>query len=213
MTQPMPAPSSIPAVILAGGRSSRMGNDKACATLGGRSLLATIAARLSRQTTAIALNADRQPLAAEELRLAPDTIEGKAGPLAGVLAALRDASLNHPAASHVATVPVDSPFFPPDLLVRLAESISAQDEIAIATSNGRAHPVFGLWPVSLADDLETWLRRDQKRRMQDFLARHVVRAVDFAMIETPGGTLDPFFNINTPADLAAANVWLEAMPQ
>ncbi|MBB4569766.1 molybdenum cofactor guanylyltransferase MobA [Rhizobium leucaenae] len=207
-------PAEIPPYLLAGGRSSRMGANKAFALLGGERLLTRIAARIRRQQKIPAtLNADADWPDTTGLPLVPDTVPGKLGPLAGVLAAMRDAVIRHPYASHIATVPIDSPFFPGDLIARLAQAIEGRDEIAIAVSLGRDHPVFGLWPVSIADDLETWILRDDKRRVRDFLARHSVRTVSFAMIPTSIGLLDPFFNINTPDDLTAAETWLAALEQ
>ncbi|PZM13071.1 molybdenum cofactor guanylyltransferase MobA [Rhizobium tubonense] len=206
-------PKTIPGVILAGGRSSRMGRNKAIADLGGESLLARIKARISPQVSALALNADPDWPEALGLRLIPDTIPGKAGPLAGVLAALRDTAASHPQATYVVTVPIDSPFLPEDLVSSLAASLDGAQAIAIATSQDRDHPVFGLWPVAIADELENWLLADEKRRMRDFLARHTVRRVEFEMIETTHGALDPFFNVNTPDDLKEAEQWLQVLPR
>ncbi|GES45042.1 molybdenum cofactor guanylyltransferase [Rhizobium dioscoreae] len=205
-------PEDIPVVLLAGGRSSRMGANKAFAPLAGESLLARIVSKIEqRQSKPIALNADADWPDAMGMLLIPDTIPGKLGPLTGVLAALQDARSRYLEASHIATLPIDSPFFPADLIARLAEVIHGPDEIAIAASLGQDHPVFGLWPVSAADDLERWIATDAKRRVRDFLARHKVRRVEFPAIQTAIGPLDPFFNINTPADLAEAEAWLAAL--
>ena len=202
----------IPVVLLAGGRSSRMGANKAFALLAGESLIARIASKIGqRQLKPIALNADADWPDAMGMRLIPDRIPGKLGPLAGVLAALQDAQLHHPEASHIATIPIDTPFFPSDLVARLAHVIHGPDEIAIAASLGQDHPVFGLWPVSATADLELWISSDDKRRVRDFLARHKVQRVEFLPVETAIGPLDPFFNINTPADLAEAETWLAAL--
>ncbi|MBB3607665.1 molybdenum cofactor guanylyltransferase MobA [Rhizobium sp. BK602] len=205
-------PAEIPPFLLAGGRSSRMGLNKALVPLGGRRLLTRVAERIGqRQKAPVALNADADFPDPAGLPLIPDTLPGKLGPLAGVLAAMRQATAHHPLATHIVTVPIDSPFFPLDLVTRLAEAIEGRDEIAIAASLGREHPVFGLWPISIADDLETWIRADEKRRVRDFLARHPLRTVDFPVMDTPIGALDPFFNINTPDELAAAERWLAAL--
>jgi len=207
-------PADLPPYLLAGGRSSRMGANKAFALLGGERLLTRIAVRIGQQQRMpIALNADADWPDTMGLRLVPDVIPGKLGPLAGVLTAIRDAAAKHPHASHVVTVPIDSPFFPIDLVARLAQAIAGRDEIAIAASLGRDHPVFGIWPATVADDLDTWILTDDKRRVRDFLARHTVRTVDFATIRTPIGPLDPFFNINTSDDLIAAETWLAALEQ
>lgn len=202
----------IPVVLLAGGRSSRMGANKAFALLGGESLISRISSRIAqRQNKPIALNADIDWPDSMGMRLVPDKIGGKLGPLAGVLAAMRDTARNYPGASHVATIPIDSPFFPHDLVARLAHAVERPDEIAIAASLGQDHPVFGLWPVSAATNLETWIVSDNKRRVRDFLARHKVQRVKFPAIETRIGPLDPFFNINTPAELLEAETWLAAL--
>jgi len=202
----------IPVVMLAGGRSSRMGTNKAFASLGGQTLLARIAGRFAeREKHLVTLNADADWPDAMGLRLVPDKIPGKLGPLAGVLTAMQDTALHYPRASHVVTIPIDSPFFPLDLIARLAEAVQGHHEIAIATSFGRDHPVFSLWPVSAIGDLETWIVSDAKRRVSDFLTRYTVRRVDFSAIETSTGPLDPFFNVNTPSDLADAEKWLAAL--
>jgi molybdopterin-guanine dinucleotide biosynthesis protein A len=204
-------PKTMPGVVLAGGRSSRMGRNKALVDIGGQSLLSRVTVRIAPQVAILVLNADPDWPESSGLKLIPDTIPDKAGPLAGVLAAMRDTAANHQQATHVLTVPIDSPFFPMDLAVRLATSLDAAEQIAIATSANRDHPVFGLWPVAVADDLESWLLTDEKRRVRDFLARHPVRKVDFQMIETEAGPLDPFFNINRPEDLAEAEQWLKVL--
>lgn len=212
MPLPIANADDIPVVLLAGGRSSRMGTNKAFARLGGESLLARISRQISqRQTRPPALNADTDWPDAMGLTLLPDGIPGKLGPLAGVLAAMQDTSARYPLASHVVTVPIDSPFLPQDLVARLADAVQDDNEIAIATSLDRDHPVVGLWPVTAARDLETWIVSDPKRRVRDFLERHLVRRVNFPAIETARGALDPFFNVNTPADLVEAEQWLAVL--
>jgi molybdopterin-guanine dinucleotide biosynthesis protein A len=191
-----------------------MGANKAFALLSNERLLTRIATRIGQgQTIPVALNADVDWPDTEGLPLVPDIVPGKLGPLAGILTGMRHAATHYPQASHIVTVPIDSPFFPIDLVARLAEPIEGRDDIAIAASLGRDHPVFGLWPVSVADDLESWLLADEKRRVRDFLVRHTVRTVDFPAVKTPIGGLDPFFNINTPDDLIDAERWLAALEE
>ncbi|QFY60301.1 molybdenum cofactor guanylyltransferase MobA [Rhizobium grahamii] len=201
--------STIPGVVLAGGRSSRMGRDKASVTLGGHSLLARVLDQLAPQVSSIAVNADAIPENCSQ-RFIPDIIPGKAGPMAGIHAAMAyGATLGD--ATHVITVSVDSPFFPHDLVDWLAAAIDTPEKIAIATSEGRSHPVFGLWPVALADDLSSWIATDEKRRVRDFLLRHDVAEVAFPLRPTRASLLDPFFNVNTPDDLAEAERWLKVL--
>ncbi|MGG7579365.1 molybdenum cofactor guanylyltransferase MobA [Rhizobium sp. Nf11,1] len=199
--------SAIAGVVLAGGRSQRMGRDKAELMLGTESLLRHVLLRLSQQVISVAVNADA---VAEDVAAVPDRIPGKAGPMAGIHAAMvYGAGL--PAISYVVTVSVDCPFFPIDLVARLAAALERPSQIAIAASEGRSHPVFGLWPVTLAADLEAWIASDEKRRVRDFLLRHDVTEVAFPLHPTRASLLDPFFNINTPDDLIEAQRWLEAL--
>ncbi len=199
-----------PALILAGGLSRRMGRDKRLAELGNRPLLVHVLERLRPQVGSLAINAP-QPLAIDPgLPLVPDTLPDHPGPLAGVLAGLRHAAATRPDGSHLLTVPADTPFLPHDLVARLAAAADDPAAIVVAASQGQAHPVVALWPLSLADDLETWLGDPVNRRLQAFIAQHPNRAVAFASMSTAIGDLDPFFNVNTPDDLATAERFLKA---
>ncbi|WP_105427635.1 molybdenum cofactor guanylyltransferase MobA [Neorhizobium tomejilense] len=204
MTTPAAPPIRPPGLVLAGGKSSRMGTDKALLTIGGDTILGHVVRRLLPQVSEITLNAPMgfpNPL---DLRLLPDLVPGQIGPLAGVLAGLRDIQGRGLQATHLLTVPSDSPFVPADLVRRLGAEADDPKAIVIAASDGRDHPVFGLWPVSIADDLETWLSDPDNRRIKAFLDRHHTVTVEFPMVETQQGLLDPFFNINTPEDLQEA---------
>lgn len=201
---------AIPGVILAGGLSSRMGQDKSRIRLGGTALIDRAARRLRPQVSAVAVNANGPVLfeRGEELPVFADLDAARAGPLGGVLAALDYARRDHPDASHVATVPTDSPFFPTDLVARFSRVIDAPDRIAVARSASGLHPVFALWPVALAADLADWLAGGGALRVRSYLERHQAREVTFPLIETARGDFDPFFNINTPDDLDEAENWL-----
>ncbi|MEY9197135.1 molybdenum cofactor guanylyltransferase MobA [Sinorhizobium sp. CCBAU 05631] len=208
MTSPRP-----PAVILAGGRSSRMGKQKAAVMLGGQSMLARVVERLSPQAASIAINLNADPGIAlpGDYPVLADTMPGLPGALAGVLTALRHAGEIAPAASHVLTVPIDAPFFPATLAARLQGSLVTGNEIAVAWSLGEMHPLFALWPIAIADDLDAWIRTDEKRRVRAFIARHPSVAVDFPLAATKAGPLDPFFNVNTPQQLEEAEQWLNRL--
>ena len=204
------SPDRPPAVILAGGKSSRMGSDKAAVLLGGRPLLSRIIDRLAPQAAGVCVNSN----IIARLDFAPgiavfaDTVPGHAGPMAGVLSAMRHAAACFPAASHVVTVPTDTPFVPRDLVERFQRALTEPAQIAVASSAGIMHPVFALWPISLADELEHWLLTDEKRRVRSFIESHRMGVVDFPLIDAAAGSIDPFFNINTPADLEMAERWL-----
>ena len=195
----------IAGVILAGGLARRMGGgDKALLPLGGEPLLARVIARLRPQVEEIVLNANGDParFARFGLPVIPDTVEGFAGPLAGILAGLRWAGAR--GCTHVASAAADTPFFPTDLVARLAAAARAEKTpIALAATEDPErglsdHPTFGLWPVALADDLEAWLESGE-RKVVVWTRRHgAARAV----FDEAGSY--PFFNLNTPEDVAEA---------
>ncbi|WP_105382183.1 molybdenum cofactor guanylyltransferase MobA [Neorhizobium alkalisoli] len=193
-----------PGLILAGGKSSRMGTDKALLEIGGDTILGHTVRRLGPQVREIALNAPEGFPNPVGLRLVPDRMGNQVGPLAGVLSGLRDIIARGLPATHLLTVPSDTPFFPTDLVTRLEAGTDDARTIVIPASGERDHPVFGLWPLAIADDLETWLSNPENRRIKTFLHRHRQVTVKFPMIETASGPFDPFFNINTPEDLAEA---------
>ena len=196
------------ALILAGGRSSRMGAAKALLPFGSGTLLSQIIGRLKPQAAGIALNAPADFPGPPDLRRVPDTLPGQPGPLAGVLAGLLDLASRTSSTGHLLTVPSDAPFLPADLTEKFLEA-RQEDAIVIAASAGRDHPVFGLWPVAVAADLQAWLADPHNRRMYAFLHRHRVVTVDWTFIETSREPLDPFMNVNTPQDLEKARLVLE----
>jgi molybdopterin-guanine dinucleotide biosynthesis protein A len=189
-------------VLLAGGQSQRMGGgDKNLRLLGGKPMLAHIVERAKPQVDALILNAngDPQRFASFGLPVIGDSITGFAGPLAGVLAGLDWAAENLPEAELVASFATDAPFFPRDLVRRLAVALEEGGfELACAQSNGQAHPVFGLWPVSIRDALREALAGGM-RKVDRWTARYKLVEVEF--LAEP---VDPFFNANRPEDLAEA---------
>ncbi len=200
------APDHILACVLAGGQSRRMGGgDKTLLEIGKSSMLDLILSRLNAQTSNIVLNANGDPerFASYGLPVIADTVEGFAGPLAGILAGLNHARVNAPDITHVVSIAGDTPFFPTDLIRRLASAVPAQRPvIALATSHERLHPVFGLWPVALADDLAQWLAEGNSGKVLAWVDRHDSVEVPFADDAATG--LDPFFNANRPEDLDIA---------
>ncbi len=195
---------SVAGVVLAGGRARRMGGgDKTLLEVAGRPLLAHVQARLAPQVAEIAINANGDPerFAGFGLPIIADTVPGFVGPLAGVLAGMRWAArLGHRA---VVSAAGDTPFFPGDLVARLAAAISPATPIAMAATTDpkrglSEHPTFALWPVDLADDLEHALTVGDLRKVIVWTSRHGFARVLFD--DTPY----PFFNINTPEDLAEA---------
>ncbi len=184
-------------LILAGGRATRMGGrNKAEIELAGQTLLARAIARGRPQVGRLLLNANRDPasFAKYGLPVLADTIGDHWGPLAGILAGLDHLAAHWPRIGWLASFPTDSPFFPENLVARLAEALPGH-EVAMATSRGQPEPVFSLWPVSLAGELRGALTNGV-RKVEDFAKAYRLASVDFPA--------DAFFNVNTPEDLQQA---------
>jgi molybdopterin-guanine dinucleotide biosynthesis protein A len=184
----------IAALVLAGGEARRMGGgDKPLLLLNGRTMLSHVLAALAPSHEHVALSANGDPARFAHLGLPvlPDAIAGQ-GPLAGVLAGLEwAASLG---LGTLLTVPGDTPFIPRNLAATLSPAPS------LAESGGRQHHLVALWPVACAPALRAWLANDGPLSVNRFAASLAPRVVAFAG--------DPFFNVNTPADLAEAEAML-----
>ena len=138
---------------------------------------------------------------------------GFAGPLAGILAGLDWTAAHRPDCPVVASVATDAPFLPEDLVSRLAQGMGeAGAELACAASAGQAHPVIGLWPVRLRDELRRALVEEEVRKVDVWTARYRLATVPFPE-EVPGlgPGIDPFFNANRPEDFDRAAMLLEQL--
>lgn len=193
-------------LILAGGLSRRMGGgDKALLPLGGRPLLAHVAARLAPQCAELLLNANGDParMADFALPILPDSIPDHAGPLAGVLTGLDWLAAHRPATEWLVTAAADTPFLPLDLVARLhAARREAGTPLACAASGDQRHHAIGLWPVSIREALRDRLEAGERR------LRAVTDRFGVAQAPWPAQPHDPFFNINTPEDRATAEAML-----
>jgi molybdopterin-guanine dinucleotide biosynthesis protein A len=198
---------TVAGILLAGGLSTRMGGgDKPLKPLGGRPVLAHLIERLKPQAAALAISANGDParFAAFALPVLADTVAGHAGPLAGILAGMEWAAAR-PGISHVVSVPADTPFVPSDLVVRLrTASDASRGGVAVASSGGRTHPPIALWPVGLHDGLARFLKEEAGRKVSAFAMRHDPAICPFDPVRMGGSETDPFFNINTPADMEEA---------
>lgn len=198
-----PTIAEIPGVILAGGLATRMGGgDKGLREIGGRRLIDHVIARLASQCGRLALNANGDPARFAEfgLPVLADSVADHPGPLAGVLAGLDWAATL--GAKAIVTTAADTPFFPLDLVERL-EAEAGPSGLALAASPDetgrlRRHPTFGLWPVALREDLRAALAGGL-RKIVLWTDRHDAGTATFA-----SEPFDPFFNVNTPEDIAVA---------
>jgi len=198
-----PGPSTL-GLILAGGLARRMGGgDKARIRIGGVTILGRVLACLQPQCDRIIINANGDPgrFADTGLPVVPDSVPDFAGPLAGILAGLDWAAAHASDVTDVVSVPGDCPFLPVDLVERLEVArAKAKLPLACARSGDWRHPVVGLWPVRLRDDLRRALAEDL-HKIEVFTARHGVAIADW-----PAKPIDPFFNVNTPEDVVQAEL-------
>jgi molybdopterin-guanine dinucleotide biosynthesis protein A len=186
--------SRIAALVLAGGMATRMGGgDKPLLAVGNASMLARVITALAAETSTIAISANGDPsrFAAFGLPVLPDGKFAGEGPLAGVLAGLDWADAN--GAEALLTVPGDTPFIPPGLAAALSPAPSC------AASRGQPHHLVALWPVAARDTLRKLLSAPGPRSVARFADSIAARRVAFAAADR-----DPFFNVNTPEDLAIA---------
>ncbi len=195
-------------LVLAGGRATRMGGgDKALRRFGNATLLDQVLVRIAgQQARCIVLNANGDParFARFGLPVLPDTVPDHPGPLAGVLAGMEWMVANMPNTVDMVTVPTDSPFLPTDLVDRLLTARDAAGaDMACAASAGQAHPVTALWPVRLAPQLRHALVEERVRRVDHWTARFKLVQAEFA-----ADPVDPFLNVNTREELAAAEAFL-----
>jgi molybdopterin-guanine dinucleotide biosynthesis protein A len=187
------------------------GGDKARITIGGITILQRVLACLKSQCTSLVINANGDParFADTKLPVVADSVPDFAGPLAGILAGLDWAALHRPDCEWLASAPGDCPFLPNDLVARLHDArVAADAPLACAHSGEWRHPVVGLWPLALRDDLRRALVAEGLRKIEIWTARHGVAIADW-----PAEPVDPFFNVNTPDDAAQAQVMAARFPE
>ena len=199
--------SPIVAVLLAGGLARRMGGgDKCLREVAGRPLLSRVIERILPQVDHVVLNANGDPERFSEfgLPVIADVVEGNAGPLAGILTGLDWAARHVTECEWVVSVPTDAPFLPMDYVARMMAAIEDEDaELARASTNGRTHPVAGLWALRLMLELRSALIDEDIRKIDQWTVRYRLADVEFS-----SEPIDPFFNANRPEDLKAAEVIL-----
>jgi len=188
-------------IILAGGMSRRMGQDKSSKEIDGDSLVEIITKRSKKQVDKIIINSNKPKSNFSNLNyddLVKDCIPGGLGPMVGILTGIKWTRKNTKK-KWLCTFPVDSPFFPKDLVLNFIKK-SEGSEVLFAEGSGRVHPVFSMWTVNIEVErkIEESLR-DGLRKIYEISKKFKTRVVKF-----PDIGYDPFFNVNTPEDLEIA---------
>jgi molybdopterin-guanine dinucleotide biosynthesis protein A len=183
----------------------RFGSDKCAALLRKKPLLEWVIERARPQVEALLVNTNRAkiPGSLSDFESISDHAPGE-GPLAGILAALSEAERR--GFTHVASFACDTPFFPLDAVARLRNALRAnRGEFATASCGANAHRIFALWPVTCRARLYEGFTSGARsmRKVEHWLTP---AWAEFPAVGGPEG--DPFFNVNTPFDLAAAERWL-----
>ena len=189
-------------LVLAGGQSRRMGGtDKALLPFAGKRLIDHVVQRAQSQVSRLVINSPNSALDSLGWERLTDVRSDFQGPLAGIEAGLLNLAADE---QWLATFPCDAPFVPTDFVQRLTNKARASDsQVVLAQSNGRTHPVAGLWQKSVLGDLQLFLASGE-RKMDIFTGLCRESRVNFDL----NGAIDPFLNLNRPRDLAAAEALL-----
>ncbi len=173
------------------------------ANLAGKPLLGHVIDRVGLQALNLAINGLPQIYGGFGLPVFPDAVPGKLGPLAGILTAMEWAAAQ--GKSRILTVSGDTPFVPKNWAQKLGAT--PDNVIALPQMRSRSHHICGLWPSILAPDLRKFMHIGESFKVRDFLALHDIQMVEFPMSEG----VDPFFNINTRADMERAEIIVRKM--
>ena len=187
-------------MILAGGKSRRMNfNDKSLQKINKYSLIDRVIVRAKKQVDYLLINSNSDHIKNNynEYIVIKDTIKGNLGPLAGVLSGLEWIEKKDSEINWLITFPVDSPFFPTDLVDIFLSHVN-EEQIIVAESNSRIHPVFAMWNKDLIPYLKETLN-NRNLKIDEFTKNVKMKVVKFPFID-----YDPFFNINNQDDLIKA---------
>ena len=188
--------------ILIGGRSSRMGGGiKSLKKFNNKTILDRVVERSIKQVSSLAINSNNKDKKIEKylIPIFSDILEGHLGPLAGIHASLIWSTKNNPDHQWVVTFAGDTPFFPNNIVKKLYNKATMENnKIVLARSFGRNHPVFGIWHISLLEDLEKSIN-NKIRKIDQWAKNHFFKVLSFDNYE-----YDPFFNVNNHKDLIKA---------
>ena len=193
--------NNILAVVLAGGKSKRFGEDKNQIKLGDKTLLEHVLSKINNKFEEILIVSSHnlEIKKSENITIIPDCLDDF-GPLAGVLSSMKWIKENQKQYKWVATFPSDTPFFDISIIEEYKKRININDSsLYFIKSNNKRHNIFGLWSIDLLDVLEDDLKNNNFRKVEDWADKIGVKTIDIEVNE-----FDPFFNINTKEDFEKA---------
>ena len=193
--------NNILAVVLAGGKSKRFGEDKNHIKLGNKTLLEHVLSKISNKFEEILIvsSHNQEIKKLKNVTVIPDCFDDF-GPLAGVLSSMKWVKENQKQYKWVATFPSDTPFFETSIIEEYKKRIIMNDSsLYFVKSNDKRHNIFGLWSIDLLNLLEDDLLNNNFRKVEDWANKIGVKTID-----TEVKKFDPFFNINTKEDFEKA---------
>ena len=193
--------NNILAVVLAGGKSKRFGEDKNQIKLGEKTLLEHVLSKINNKFEEILIVSSHnlKIKESENITIIPDCLDDF-GPLAGVLSSMKWIKENQKQYKWIATFPSDTPFFETTIIEEYKKKININDSsLYFVKSNNKRHNIFGLWSIDLLDILEDDLKNNNFRKVEDWADKIGVKTIDIEVNE-----FDPFFNINTKEDFEKA---------
>tara|TARA_B100000795_G_scaffold83325_1_gene60489 strand:+ start:2073 stop:2693 length:621 start_codon:yes stop_codon:yes gene_type:complete len=193
--------NNILAVVLAGGKSKRFGEDKNSVKLGSKTLLEHVLSKITKKFEEIVI-VSSHPLEIKKTKnitIIPDCLNDL-GPLAGVLSSMKWIKKNKKLYEWIATFPSDTPFFDTSIIEEYKKKVKLKESnLFFVRSNEKRHNIFGLWSIELLETLEDDLIKNNYRKVEEWANKIGVKIID---IKTEN--YDPFFNINTKEDLKIA---------
>tara|TARA_Y100000022_G_scaffold184469_1_gene179525 strand:+ start:1074 stop:1700 length:627 start_codon:yes stop_codon:yes gene_type:complete len=187
-------------VILSGGKSRRMKSDKSFKKINNIPLIEIVLSKSMKQLDYVFINSnnlEQYNFKGMKIDVVKDCMNGFLGPLVGVLTGMKWLRAKNSDFTHLMSFPVDSPFFPNDIVLKFG-IYKNKYQIISANSSNRNHPVFSLWDLKLEEELEFSLRNGT-RKIDEFTRKKKTKVVKFKNFG-----YDPFFNINTEEDLNTA---------
>ena len=193
--------NNILAVVLAGGKSRRFGEDKNHIKLGDKTLLEHVLSKIDNKFEEILVvsNQKLEIKNTKKLTIISDCFKDL-GPLVGVLSSMKWVKENQKTYKWIATFPSDTPFFKTSIIEEYKKRIRTNKSLLyFIKSNNKRHNIFGLWSISLLETLENDLVNNNFRKVEEWANKIGVKTIDIKITN-----FDPFFNINTKEDLEEA---------